>query len=156
MSDWTTVIILVITGFILIIAEILFVPGTTVVGILGLIATIFGIYLSFEYFGSVVGWWFTFGSSIFFILALYYSFRSKTWDKLSLKGEINSKVNEGLTDTLKVGDQGVTISVLRPSGKAEIDEKVYEVRTTGDYVESGVKIKITKIDINNITVEPIN
>ena len=62
---------LVFIGFILVLLEILFVPGTTVVGILGFIATLGGIYLSFEYFSTTTGWWFTLGCTLFFILSLY-------------------------------------------------------------------------------------
>lgn len=156
MSAWTTVIFLVISGFVLLIVEILFVPGTTVVGILGLLATVLGIYLSFDYFGSEVGWWFTLGSTLFFVLAIYYSFRNKTWEKLALKDTNDGKVNEGLTDSLSVGDKGVAISTLKPIGKAELNNKEYEVRTYGDYVDSGTSIQIIKIDKNNIIVEPIN
>ena len=134
----------------------LFVPGTTVVGILGLIATILGIYLSFDYFGSEVGWWFTFGSTLFFAMAIYISFRNKTWEKLALKDTNIGKVNEGLTDSLAIGDKGVAISTLKPIGKAEIKDKEYEVRTNGDYVDSGTLVQIIKIGKNNIIVEPTN
>ena len=156
MSAWTTVIFLVISGFVLLIVEILFVPGTTVVGILGLIATVLGIYLSFDYFGSEVGWWFTLGSALFFCMAIYISFRNKTWEKLALKDTNEGKVNEGLTDSLTVGDKGVAISTLKPIGKAELNDKEYEVRTTGAYVDAGTTVQITKIEKNNIIVEPIN
>ena len=156
MSAWTTVIFLVITGFVLLIVEVLFVPGTTVVGVLGLIATILGIYLSFDYFGSEVGWWFTLGSAVFFGLATYYSFRNKTWEKLALKDTNVGKVNEGLTDSLTVGDKGLAISTLKPIGKAEFDNREYEVRTTGAYVDSGTAVQIIKIEKNNILVELIN
>lgn len=156
MTDWITVISLVAVGILLLIAEVLFVPGTTIVGILGFLAAILGIYLSFEYFGTVVGGWFTFGSTVAFGIALYYSFKSKTWDKFSLKDTNSGKVNENLTESLSVGDEGVSISVLKPVGKAEFGDKEFEVKTLGDYVESGTRIKIIKIEKNNIVVETIN
>jgi membrane-bound ClpP family serine protease len=156
MSDWTTVIFLVIAGFLLLIVEVLFVPGTTVVGVLGLLSTIFGIYLSFDYFGTETGWWFTLGSTMFFALALYISFKNKTWERFSLKDSMKGTVNEGLTLDLKIGDEGVAISTLKPIGKAELNENVFEVRSTGAYVDQGEKIRIIKIEKNNIIVEPIN
>ena len=156
MGDWLTVISLVVAGILLIIAEILFVPGTTVVGILGIASSIFGVYLSYDYFGAATGTWFTVGSAIIFAVALYYSFKSKTWDKFSLKDSLQGKVNENLTSGLESGMEGIAISTLKPIGKAEFNDKEYEVKTTGQYVESGQQLKILKIEKNNIIVEPIN
>ncbi|HNP18004.1 MAG TPA: NfeD family protein [Fulvivirga sp.] len=155
MSDWISVILLIVAGFALLVIEILFVPGTTVVGVLGLAATVFGLYLGFQYFGSETGWWLTGGASVFFVLTLYYSFKSKTWDKFSLKHTMESKVNEGHTDDIKVGDEGKAISTLKPIGKAKFFNREYEVKTTGNYVDSGTPLRIIKIEINNIIVEPI-
>ena len=155
MAEWITVISLVILGLFLILLELLFVPGTTVVGILGFVASVFGIYLSFSYFGSSTGWLFVLGSSVFFAVSLYFSFKSKTWERFSLKSAIKSKVNEGLANELKINDEGMAISTIKPIGKAEFKEKEYEVKSLGNYIEPGTKIKIIKIDINNIIIEPI-
>lgn len=156
MTDWITVVSLVLVGILLIIAEIIFVPGTTIVGILGFLSGILGVYLSFDYFGSVTGGWVAFGSSVAFGIALYYSFKSNTWDKFSLKDTNSGKVNEDLTAALAVGDEGLAISVLKPVGKAEFGVGEFEVKTLGDYTESGTRIKIIKLEKNNIVVEPIN
>ena len=155
MAEWTTVILLVILGLILILTEALFIPGTTVVGILGFISSVFGIYLSFNYFGAATGWWFVFGSSVFFAISLYFSFKSKTWARFSLKSAIKSKVNEGLTNDLQINDEGTAVSTIKPIGKAEFNDKEYEVKSMGNYIEPGTKIKIIKIDTNNIIIEPI-
>ena len=42
-----------------------------------------------------------------------------------------------------VGKDGVSATVLRPSGKAEIDGKIYDVESDGFLIEKGVKIKVT-------------
>ena len=55
-----------------------------------------------------------------------------------------------------IGDEGITISTLRPIGKAMFNDKTMEVKTAGDYVEQGQKVKITHIELNQITVQPIN
>jgi membrane-bound ClpP family serine protease len=64
-------------------------------------------------------------------------------------------VNEGLTAKLQVAQRGVAISSLRPIGKAEFEGKTYEVKTFGDYIDSGTKIEIIKIEQNNIYVQTI-
>lgn len=155
MNEWVIVIGLVSIGFVFILLEILFVPGTTVVGILGFVATIGGIYLSFDYFGTTTGWWFTLGSTLFFILSLYYSFKRKTWERFSLKDSMKGKFNEGSTSSLNKDDEGLTTSTLKPIGKAEFSDKEYEVRSYGEYIEPNTKVRIVRINNNNILVEPI-
>jgi membrane-bound ClpP family serine protease len=73
-----------------------------------------------------------------------------------LKTSIDSKVNEGMMTPLTVGEEGTTISTLRPIGKAEFQNRQFEVKTTGDYLENGMRIRITQIQSHQITVEPIN
>jgi membrane-bound ClpP family serine protease len=73
-----------------------------------------------------------------------------------LKSSIDSKVNEGITTSLHVGDEGKTVSTLRPVGKAEFKDGQFEVKTTGEYVETGMRIRITGIHSQQVTVEPIN
>ncbi len=155
MGDWIVVLALVAIGILFIIVEILFVPGTTVVGILGIIATLLGVYLSFVYFGSTTGVWFAAGSGVLFVAGIYYSFKQKTWDRFSLKDTMKGKFNEGLTSVLQVAQRGEAISSLRPFGKADFEGKVFEVRSFGDYVDSGTPVEIVKIDGNKIYVQPI-
>ena len=155
MAEWITILALVLVGMALIIIEVIFVPGTTFVGILGFIATAFGIYLTFVKFGYTAGWWVIGSTMIVFGVALYYSFKSNAWDRFSLKNTIDSKVNEGLTGSLKVGDEGLALSTIKPVGNADFGNVEYEVRSQGLYIESGTRIRIIKIEINNIFVEPI-
>jgi len=58
--------------------------------------------------------------------------------------------------TVQIGDEGITLSTLRPIGKAEFNSKTYEVKTSGNYVDRGEKVKITQIESHQIVVEPIN
>ena len=156
MIEWLTVISLIVVGIFLIVAEIIFVPGTTIVGILGLVAVIGGVYLGFDYFDTGTGSLILAGTGVFTVLALVLAFRSKAWKKFSLKNTNQAKFNENMTQGLSEGDQGETTSVLRPVGKAEFNDTEYEVKTLGNYLNSGTTIKIIKIDGNDIYVEPIN
>ena len=156
MIEWITVISLIVFGLALIVAEIIFVPGTTLVGVLGFAFLIVGVGLSFRYFGGEVGW-ITLGvSSVASGAILYYSFSANVWGKFSLQSSSDSKVNEGELDELKIGTEGQTISALRPIGKAELNNKTFEVKTLGEYLDSGKRIRVIKILSNQIFVEPIN
>ena len=155
MADWITVLALISLGIIFIIVEILFVPGTTIVGILGILSTLFGVYLSFVYYGSTVGTWLAAGSGVLFIGAIYIAFKQKTWDRFSLKDTMQGKFNEGLTSQLQIAQRGKALSSLRPFGKAEFGGKEFEVRTFGDYLDSGTEVEIARINGNTIYVQPI-
>jgi membrane-bound ClpP family serine protease len=156
MVEWSTVISLLVFGLILVVAEIVFVPGTTLVGVIGFCFLIVGVGLSFRYFGGEVGWVTLGVTSVACGGLLYFSFTTDAWKRFSLKSAINSKVNEGELDNLKVGMEGQTVSALRPIGKAELNNQTVEVKTNGDYLDSGSRIKIIKIISNQIIVEPIN
>lgn len=154
--EWVIVVSLIAFGLALIVAEIVFVPGTTLVGVLGFAFIILGVGLSFRYFDSTAGWITVGATGVSSAVILYYSFTTNVWGKFSLKTSSNSKVNEGELDQLTVGVEGQTTSTLRPVGKAEINNKTYEVKTSGGYVETGKRIRVTKILSNQIFVEPLN
>src|SRR5262245_1485245 len=142
MVEWTTVISLILFGLLLLIAEIIFVPGTTVVGLVGFIFMAIGVGLSFRYFGSETGWIIVGGAAVASGLLLYLAFKANVWSKFALKSSIDSKVNEGALSELKTGQEGMALSTLRPVGKADVSGKIYEVKTNGEYIESGTRIRI--------------
>ena len=156
MVMWIIIISLLTIGLGLIIIELVFIPGTTVVGLLGLIFSIVGIVISYRHFGNDIGFYILLGTLVTTLGGLFYSFRSGAWTRFSLKSSIDSKVNEGMFKILNVGDEGTTRSSLRPMGTAEFANQNYEVRSTGSFLDSGTRVKIIQIQSNQIIVEPIN
>lgn len=153
---WIIILSLLLIGLSLIIVELVFIPGTTVVGLLGLIFTIVGIVISYNYFGKDIGFYILSGTLVTSLVALFYSFRSGAWTRFSLKSSIDSKVNEGMNDVLHAGDEGITMSALRPIGKALFHDKTFEVKTSGNYLEQGQRVKIVRVLSSQIIVEPLN
>ncbi len=156
MFMWVIIIALLAIGLGLIIIELVFIPGTTVVGLLGLIFTIVGIVISYRHFGNDIGLYILLGTSAAAWVTLYFSFRSRAWSRFSHKSAIDSKVNEGMLKELNVGDEGTTRSALRPIGTAEFGNRNFEVRTTGTFLDTGTRVKIVRIQSNQIIVEPLN
>lgn len=152
---WLLIAALILVGLALIIVEIVFIPGTTVVGFLGLLFTAAGVFFSYRQYGNDVGFYVMLGTALASAAALYFSFRKGAWDKVSNKSVIDSKVNEGIATHLVEGEEGITVSALRPIGSAEFQGKIFEVKTAGEYVSNAIKVKIIKIRINDILVEPI-
>lgn len=155
MFMWIIILTLLVLGLALLIAEIVFIPGTTFVGLLGAIFTVVGVYITYKHFGNTTGLYTMITSLAVILVAIIMCFRSGTWSKFALKDTMSSKVNEGMTDTLHVGDEGITSSTLRPMGKAEFNNKTVEVKTLGFYLEQGRRVKITNINVHQIIVEPI-
>lgn len=153
--DWMIVASLIFFGILLVILEIIFIPGTTVVGIIGAGFMIAGVISGFNYFGQQGGWITLGATALSSAILVYYAFKANVWGRFSLKTANLGKVNEGELEGLTVGQEGVAISALRPSGKAEISDKTFEVKTLGAFVDAGSKIKIIKVNTNQIVVEPI-
>jgi membrane-bound ClpP family serine protease len=155
MADWISVLLLILCGVVLIIIELIFVPGTTVLGILGVVSMVGGVVIAFTNFGRATGFWVLTGTILFSILALVYSLRAGTWQRFALKSKIESRVNEDEKLDLQIGMQGKLISDLRPMGTAEFLDKLYEVQTNGNYLEAGGMVEIINLADNKIVVKPI-
>ena len=154
--EWITVIGLILFGIGLLIIEVIFIPGTTIVGIAGFICSGFGVYLGYDYFDSTTGTTILIVSSSFLLVVMIYAFKSRAWERFSLKDENTGRFNDDFKVTLSVGDQGQTISSLKPSGKALFNEKELEVRSNGGFINENQQIRIIRIEPNKIIVEPIN
>lgn len=156
MIDWITVLVLIIAGIALVLVEIIFVPGTTILGILGLGMMIFGVVMSYSTFGSNIGTIILIATTLIGAVVTFISFKSGVWKKFALKTTNRGKVNEDVKPNLYIQDTGKAVSALRPMGKAEFGSQTVEVSTEGNYVEAGVDVEIIRIDNNKIIVQPIN
>ena len=152
---WLAIIILLIIGIALIITELVFIPGTTIFGIAGLLMTAAGVIMAFVNFGTGTGFTVLGLSFVVLLVLLLVSFRSNTWEGLSLKSANTGKVNEDVKNNLWKGDQGITLSALRPGGKAEFNDVIVEVSTLGQYLEADTKIRIIAIRDQRIYVEAV-
>ena len=149
------VALLILAGIILVIVEVIFIPGTTVVGIAGVVLAIAGIAFSYWEFGSTIGFYTLISTFTVFGILIYYAFRSDSWDKLALKTSINSKNNEGFLESFQVGTEGICLSALRPVGKAEFDGRAVEVTSVDGYIDAGSHVRIKEVRAARIIVEQI-
>ncbi|RDV13823.1 hypothetical protein DXT99_17485 [Pontibacter diazotrophicus] len=154
--DWVTVILLIGIGLLLIIVELIFVPGTTIVGILGLILAAIGIWIGYTALGSTIGHIILASTVLVSALAFVYSFRSESWSQFALKGQNRGHVNEDNPHLLAVGEVGKTVSALRPQGTALFAERHHEVQTQGGFVAPNKAVRIIRISQNKIIVEEVS
>jgi len=155
MIDWITILVLILTGIAFIIIEIIFIPGTTVVGVLGFVIGGYGVFASYEKFGTDTGHIILVTTTVVTLIVTFISFKSEAWKRFANNSSIKSKVNEDYAVSLNEGDEGETVSSLKPIGKAIFDEKEYEVASLGNFILEKTAIKIIKIETNKIIVEPI-
>lgn len=149
------VIGLLVLGILLLLLEIIFVPGTTVVGIGGFILLAIGVYLAYTSVSAMAGHISLASSVAVIFLALIVLLKGQTWKRVALDDKLEGRSLESMRDILKIGDRGKTISRLNPVGKALFDERIVEVSTTGDFVAEEVEIEITKVEQNRIRVKPV-
>ncbi|WP_276499530.1 NfeD family protein [Pontibacter litorisediminis] len=154
--DWITVISLIGIGLLLIIVELIFVPGTTIVGILGFVLTAIGIWIGYAALGTETGHIILGATVLISGIAFLYSFRSDSWTRFALREQNRGHVNEEYQHTLQVGEEGTTVSALRPQGTALFAERHHEVQTRGEFVAPNTPIRIIRLDQNKIIVEAIS
>jgi len=150
---WVVILALILVGFIFLLLEILVVPGTTVIGFIGVAMMAFGIYSTYAYYGSAAGTYTLAGTLIFSVVALTMAFKSNSWKIAMLDSKIDSKVNLVDLDKVKPGDEGITITRLNPMGKALINDEYYEVTSKDNLIDPETKIVIWKVDGNKIIVK---
>lgn len=145
------IIILVAAGVLLLVAELILIPGLSVAGICALVCYGAAVYIGFDRFGAIGGA-ITIGAIVgVSVAAALISLRARTWHKLALNDNIDGTSQQLPSDTLKVGDRGVAATRLAPSGKVVIGAETYEARTMANiYVDarSGVEV----VDFENFTV----
>lgn len=149
---WFILISLLTLGVILMLVEVLFVPGTTLVGILGILVTGVGVYYGFISFetGTAVT---ILGLAVLVnVLVIVYGFKSGVWNKFSLKDTITSRSFDGRLAGLEVGQKGRTVSDFRPYGKVEIADRIYEAKSEVGFISTGTEVYIEKLEDNRIII----
>ncbi len=146
------IVILIILGVILLLAEILLVPGVGVAGFLGLASLIASCILSFRGFGIVTGTIIIAVCVVLVVALTIWVLRAKTWKRFTLNTKIDNSVAEGV-QPLAVGDVGRTTTRLAPMGHARFDKGLYEVTSSGGMVSSGVDVEVVLIEDKKVIVK---
>ena len=148
------IISLIIIGLLLLFAEILLIPGVGFAGILGLVSLGGSCFYAFNQMGGTVGAIVTAVNVALVVGLSIYVLRAKTWKRLSLDTNIDSKA---VADTgLAVGDRGVTVSRLAPMGSARFDTELIEVKALEGFVDPEVEVEVVLMEDGKIYVKPVS
>lgn len=171
LADYTELLIIVL-GFVLIGLELFVLPGFGIAGIAGVICIIAGLVLSLQGFvlpdpsmpwqtelmvknlilvlGAVLAAFVMALLMLRYVLPRVSVVASGPYLDTSLQDfHADSLANTGVA----VGDSGVAFTPLRPSGKAKIEGKTYDVVTEGGFLEKGTMVVISAISGNRLIVK---
>lgn len=163
-------IVLFVLGLILIAIELFVIPGFGVTGVLGAIFVITGLALAMV---GNVGFDFTgvngvevLRAFLIVIIAFFLSltgsfylgqklFSTSRFGELALNTV--QETTSGYTSadaTMKtlVGKSGVAFTMLRPSGKVEIEDEIYDATALTGFVDKGDHVKVVKYETSQVFV----
>ena len=149
----TFIILLILFGLILLLLEILVIPGL-IVGIIGACMMLFGVIAGYTKFGGETGNYILLGTIACSIVLIWFVFRANTWKKVTLHSAVDGKVNTFDNALIKAGEAGVSISRLAPAGMALINDIQVEVESVQGFVTENKPLVVIKVDGNKIFVKP--
>jgi membrane-bound serine protease (ClpP class) len=151
-------IFLFIIGVILLVIEI-FVPSFGIFGILGILSLFGGVVLAAydtERAMLSLGIATVIAIIVVALIVKYFKHRG-VWNRFILKDEM--KTEHGYVSAADrkhlLGKTGQSVTPLRPSGTAMIDDIRVDVVTGGDFIASGKKIKVIQVEGNRVVVREI-
>ena len=145
-------------GIALIALEVFVIPGFGIAGVTGITCTVGALIFimlgndnfNFDFVpdkeittaATVVGVG-IFGSVVLLFVLGYRFTQSNMFKRVAL---VNTQDKEdGYVATFYkkdlVGQEGIAITILRPSGRIEIEDDIYDAYTHGEYIEKGEKVK---------------
>jgi len=159
-------------GFALIALEVFVIPGFGLAGIAGIVCTVGALIFmmlgndnfNFDYVpvgeistaATVVGVG-VLGSIIVLFLFGYRLTQSKIFSRVALMTSQEKK--DGYVATIYaedfVGRQGTANTILRPSGRIEIEGEVYDAYTRGEYVEAGERVVVISQEGSTLKVRVV-
>ncbi len=147
--------ILFIAGLLFLAAELLFIPGFGVAGIIGAAGIIASVYLSFgDSFVLVAGLSVILvgiGVGLVFTLVPSTRFARRVALQTSLAG---ATANVGLSRL--VGRFGLALSDLRPAGLADLEGERVDVVTEGEYIVRGTRLEVVRVEGARVVVRAVH
>ena len=159
-ENWEIALFLI--GVLLIILEIFVFPGFGIAGVLGIIFVITGLTLSlvenvsFDFSGVNMNSFFSAmltvicgigGAFIFSILLSQRILTQKTgiFSKVAL--QTTQEIEDGFVGvdasmSHLIGQEAITATILRPSGKILINEEIYDARAVESFIEKGEAVNV--------------
>lgn len=150
------IVLLIVLGLLFLVAELLLFPGLSIGGILAVVCYGGAIWYAFDALGTTAGVWTIVAVAILSLLSLIFSLRAKTWQRLTLKQEIDSVSMPNPESEVAIGAVGVSISRLSPMGKVEVNGKTFEAKSADVFIDQRSKVEVVGFDNFTLIVRKID
>ena len=147
--------LIVLFATVLLVVEVMLIPGFGFTGILGLLSMIGAISYSFFLIGNITGWITLLVACAICVGIFLWALYGKSLDKVALKKNIDSTVKEDEIKKFAVGDKGVTRTRLALIGEAEINGNIVEVKSESGLVDEGEPIEVVRLSEDTVFVKTI-
>jgi len=151
----TWIVLLLLVGILLFFVELFFIPGTTVIGFIGVFFVAAGIFYAYSQYGRSAGHISLLISLTLVISLIIYGAKSNAWGKLSHKHSLEGKANVIDENAVNVGDTGKAVSDIKPIGKAMFNNQYFEVKSHGEYIDHGKSVEVINVSGNKIIVKEV-
>jgi membrane-bound serine protease (ClpP class) len=148
------IVLIILLGFALIMADLLFIPGGVVAAV-GAFFIIGAITAAWRMLGHEFAFLLAGGSTLLAALLAYISFKFRLWrmfvqhaDESKSDGFASHKGNLEQW----IGKTGEVVTDLRPAGTVLIDGKKYDGVTEGDFIEKGKRILVIGVSSGQLKV----
>ena len=149
------IILLIVLGLVLLLIEFAVIPGVTIAGVGGFLLLAASVYIAFAEMGNVAGFITLAVVLVLSPILVYYFFKSRAGKKMILDSKIDARIENVSPGRINVGDTGISIGRLAPTGKIKVNGEVAEAQSAGSFIDHQVEIRVTKIHLNKIIVEPL-
>lgn len=146
-------ILLVVAGVGLLVAELFLLPGFGIAGISGFTCLIAAVVFAFLRMSPTTGYVTLAAVLLLCATAIYAFLKGKTLDKMALDTDITAKVDLTSGLNINVGDKGICVSRLAPMGKVRIADQEVEGKSQGAFIEAGAEIEVVAIEGNKVIVK---
>ena len=147
------IILMIVAGLVLFLLELLVIPGITIAGVGALILMAVSVYLAFSLFGATTGTIVLLCVLVSMGVVLAFTFRSKTWRRVSLHTQVNSKANDVTGHGIVPGYEGISITRLGPVGMVQIGDHRVEGHSEGPFIDQQSKIVVTRVEPSYVVVK---
>ena len=147
--------LLVLFATVMLILEVAFLPGFGFTGIIGMLSLIGAVFYAFILLGNAAGWIVLLVAVLICIALFLWALYGKSLDKMALKKNIESTVNDQDMSRFAVGDRGVTRTRLALIGEALINGQIVEVKSEGGFIDERQEIEIIRISGDSLFVAKV-
>jgi len=150
--DIVIIIFLMLVAIVLLLAEIFLLPGITIACIGSAVFAIGGTVYAYS-IDATTGHITIVSTVLVFAIAFLWLMRSKSFNKVALNTDVDSKLTSSRELGIEPGDEGITLSRLAPIGKADIKGITVEAKSTGEFIDEDSEIVVVSVEGYNVIVE---